>query len=121
MVYSIFIPIQIETVWFWIGIVIFGIGAIFTTIAMINFARTPHDQPVTKGMYRISRHPVQIMAIIMWLGVSAVTKSWIVAAACALLLVVYYPAFLIQERSCSNLYGNDYDEYMKNTPRYLFF
>jgi len=121
MVYSVFIPLRTDTVLFLIGIVIFVTGAILTAIAMINFARTPHDQPVTQGMYRISRHPVQILAIIMWLGVSAATMSWIIAAACALLLVVYYPAFLIQERSCSDLYGILYDEYMKATPRYLFF
>lgn len=121
MIYSIFVPLQLNTKWFWIGVLIFIIGAILTAIAMINFATTPHDQPVTKGMYRISRNPIQVLAMIMWIGVGIATTSWIIVAACILLGIVYYPSFLAQERSCLEIYGDVYQEYMKSTPRYLLF
>ena len=119
--YSIFVPLQLNTVWFWIGVLIFIFGAILTTLAMINFATTPHDQPVTKGMYLISRNPIQVLAVIMWVGVRIATTSWIIIAASLLLAIVSYPSFLVQERSCLKLYGNAYYEYMKSAPRYLLF
>lgn len=121
MIYSIFEPLQLNTVQFWIGILIFVIGAILTTIAMINFATTPQDQPVIKGMYRISRHPIQVLAIIMWIGVAIATLSWIIGVACMLLAIISYPSMLVQERSCLEVYGDAYRVYMKSTPRYLLF
>ncbi|MFC1935397.1 methyltransferase family protein [Chloroflexota bacterium] len=121
MICSVFVPLQLNTVWFWIGVLIFTVGAILTTLAMIDFATTPHDQPVTKGMYRISRNPVQVLAMIMWVGVGIAATSWIVIVASLLLAIVSFPSFLVQERSCLKLYGNAYYEYIRSTPRYLFF
>jgi protein-S-isoprenylcysteine O-methyltransferase Ste14 len=119
MIFTIFVPLQLNTPWFWVGMSIFVICAILSTIAMINFATTPQDEPVTKGLYRISRNPVQVLAIIMWIGVGMATASWIIIAACLLLAVVSYPSFLAQERSCLEMYGDAYQEYMKSTPRIL--
>ena len=119
MVYSIFVPLQLNTAWFWTGALIFVICAILSAIAMINFATTPQDQPVAKGMYRTSRNPIQVLAIIMWIGVGIATASWIIVVACLLLAIISYPSFLAQERSCLALYGDAYREYMKSTPRYL--
>jgi protein-S-isoprenylcysteine O-methyltransferase Ste14 len=121
MLYSIFIPLKLSIAWFLPGILIFVIGAILTTIAMINFAKTSQDQPVTKGMYRISRNPIQVLAIFMWVGVAIATASWIIAVACLLLAILSYPSIRTQERSCIEMYGDAYREYMKSTPRYLRF
>ena len=119
LAYVIFIHLKINTAWFWIGVVIFGISIIFTIITMINFASTPHDQPVVKGMYRFSRHPVQVLAIIMSLGIGIATASWIIIGVSLLLIILSYPTFLAQERSCLETYGNSYRDYMNRTPRWL--
>ena len=119
MAYAIFVPFQINTVWFWIGVSIFSISTILSIIAMINFATTPHDQPVTKGMYRISRNPVQILAIIMLIGIGIITVSWIIIVASLLLAIVSYPTFLVQERSCLEMYGDAYRDYMNKTSRWI--
>jgi protein-S-isoprenylcysteine O-methyltransferase Ste14 len=121
MVFSIFIPLKLNTTWFWIGILIFLVGTVLSAIAMVTFARTPEDQPVTKGFYRLSRHPIQLLAIIMWIGVGIATTSWIILAACLLLAFVSYPSFLAQEKYCLQEYGETYQEYMNSTPRYLSF
>lgn len=121
MVYSIFVPLRLHTPWFWIGIWIFGVCAVLSATAMINFAKTPQDQPVTRGMYRVSRNPIQVLAVIMWTGVGIATGSWIILLACVLLAIVSYPSILAQERSCLEIYGEAYREYMKRTPRYLGF
>ena len=88
---------------------------------MINFATTAHDKPVTKGMYKISRNPIQVFAVFMWIGVGIATTSWIIIAASIVLAVIYYPAFLVQENFCLNKYGTEYQKYMDITPRYLLF
>lgn len=121
MVYSIFVPLKLNTPLLWIGVFIFVIGALLTAIAMINFATTSQDHPVRKGMYRFSRNPIQVLAIIMWIGVGIATASWIIFGACLLLAVVSYPSILAQERYCLETYGDAYREYMKSTPRYLLF
>ena len=121
MIYSIFVPLELNTLWLWIGVFIFLIGAPLTAIAMINFATTSQDQPVRKGMYRFSRNPIQVLAIIMWIGVGIATLSWIIFGACLLLAVVSYPSIRAQERYCLETYGDAYREYMKSTPRYLLF
>ena len=119
MAYAVFVPLQTSTIWFWIGVSIFGISTILSAIAMINFAKTPHDQPVTKGIYLFSRNPVQVLAIIMLIGVGLATVSWIIIAASLLLVVISYPTFLVQERSCLEMYGRAYNEYMSRTPRWI--
>jgi protein-S-isoprenylcysteine O-methyltransferase Ste14 len=119
MLYSIFVPLRTDSSWFWVGILIFSFGTILTTISMVNFATTPLDQPVTKGMYRISRNPIQILAMFMWIGVGMATHSWVIIIASSLLALLYYPSFLAQERYCLETYGEAYKEYMKTTPRYL--
>ncbi len=40
-----------------------------SVIAMLNFAKTERDKPVVTGIYRLSRHPIQIMAVVMWIGI----------------------------------------------------
>ncbi|UCG54390.1 MAG: isoprenylcysteine carboxylmethyltransferase family protein [Dehalococcoidia bacterium] len=119
MAYAIFIPIHFNTVWFWVGVVFFGGSTILSTLSMINFATTPLDKPVTKGIYRISRHPIQVFAIIMLIGVGLVTASWIIIVLSLLLAVISYPTFLIQERSCLETYGNAYQKYMDTTPMWI--
>lgn len=119
MAYAIFLPFQIDTAWFWVGVSIFCVCIILSVIAMANFALTSQDQPVVKGLYRISRHPVQIIAIIMSIGIGIATLSWIIIVASLLLAVISYPTFLVQERSCLEMYGDAYRDYMNKTPRWI--
>jgi protein-S-isoprenylcysteine O-methyltransferase Ste14 len=121
MVYSIFVKLKLNTVCFWTGVSIFSLGMIITVVAMINFATTPEEEPVVKGIYAFSRNPVQVLAVFMWTGVGIATASWIIILVSLLLGVLYYPTFLAQERYCLEKYGAPYREYMKTTPRYLFF
>ena len=119
MAYAIFVPLQTSTIWFWFGVTISSISVILSAISIVNFATTPYDQPVTKSMYRISRNPVQVLAIIMLVGIGLATVSWIIIVASLLLAIISYHTFLAQERFCLEMYGNDYREYMNRTPRWI--
>jgi protein-S-isoprenylcysteine O-methyltransferase Ste14 len=120
MVYSIFVTLKWTTVWFYIGTAVFFLGLIIHTVAMINFENTSPDHPVVKGVYRLSRHPMQLVSIAMWMGVGIATASWVILAACGVQLFLSRPFLIAQERYCLDSYGELYREYMQRTSRYFF-
>ena len=119
MVYTVFVPIKAYGIWVYVGVIIFSLGLIVHTYAMINFATTPLNKPVVKGIYQYSRHPMQIMGIIMWLGVGISTGSWIIILACVIQIFLCRGFLIAQERSCLESYGEEYREYMTKVPRYF--
>lgn len=121
MSYCVFLPLKPGPVWFYAGLAVYGLGIIIFTMAMINYANTPPDRPVTRGIYQISRHPMQVTALIVWLGAGIATASWVMIAACVAQGILSYPSMVAQERSCIEKYGETYREYMKTAPRYFMF
>ena len=67
--YSVFLPIKLDTAWFYTGLFIYLVGLVIEIIALHNFATTPTDKPVTKGVYRISRNPMYIGEILINSGI----------------------------------------------------
>jgi protein-S-isoprenylcysteine O-methyltransferase Ste14 len=121
IVYSIFIPVILFNVYFFIGIFVYLIGMISSVYAMWSFSQAELSTPITNGIYKITRHPMQIMGIIMWIGIGIAAGNWILIACAFLLGVVSYPSLKAQERFCIEKYGEDYINYMKKTPRYILF
>ena len=119
ILYSLFIPIKLNTPSFYIGTIIYFIGMLSSVYAMWSFSQADLSTPVTGGIYKISRHPMQIMSILMWIGIGIATENWILIACAFLLSLLYYPSFKAQERYCQEKYGAEYSDYMKRTPRYL--
>ena len=119
LIYSIFLPLKIGTTWFYIGIPIALLGLIMYTIVTVNFATTPLNEPVTKGLYHYSRNPQYLTEFLMFIGVSIASASWIF-----LLFSIVYEVSLLsfassEERFCLEKYGDAYREYMNRTPRYI--
>jgi protein-S-isoprenylcysteine O-methyltransferase Ste14 len=50
-------PLKINSSTFVVGLILYGIGLAGLVVAMLNFKDTPLDQPVMKGVYKMSRHP----------------------------------------------------------------
>jgi protein-S-isoprenylcysteine O-methyltransferase Ste14 len=119
MVYSIFVTIKWPSVWFYVGTALFLAGLTFYTRALVNFATTPSDRPVVKGVYRFSRHPIQLLGIVMWIGVGIAATSWVILLVCVIQVFLSRPFLIAQERFCLDTYGEPYREYMDKTPRYL--
>lgn len=119
MIYTIFVPFKAGGVLFYIGTSVFVLGLIAHIMAMINFATTPPDKPVVKGVYQYSRHPMQILGIIMWFGVGLATVSWIIILACIIQIFLCRPFLIAQERACIESYGEGYGKYVINVSRYF--
>jgi protein-S-isoprenylcysteine O-methyltransferase Ste14 len=119
IIYSLFVTIKLTTLWFYLGTAIFLAGLIVYTQALVNFASAPSDRRAVKGAYRYSRHPIQLLGIVMWIGVGIATTSWVILLACGIQLFLSRPFLIAQERYCLDTYGESYKEYMLKTPRYF--
>jgi len=119
IIYSVFLPLRLGTLWFYIGLAICLIGLITFTIAIVNIANIPTDEPFTRGLYRYSRHPMYATYFIALIGMGIASASWIFL----LLSIVHIaPSFILatsEERWCLELYGDTYREYMNRTPRWI--
>ncbi len=118
-IYSIFLPLKIETAWLYAGISIYDLGMIIGIIAIVSIATTPPGKPFTKGMYRYSRHPLSVSMFLILLGIGVATASWLYLLLLAILMVVTHFLIVIEERSCIEKFGDTYQVYMERTPRWI--
>jgi len=114
------VTIEVGTIWFYIGLAIYLTGLFFYIGALKAYSDTAGDVPVVTGVYRISRHPMQVFSLIMWVGVGIATLNWIILLICLIQPFLVYRFLKAQERYCLETYGDLYREYMQKTPRYLW-
>ncbi|MFC1911600.1 methyltransferase family protein [Chloroflexota bacterium] len=117
--YSIFLPFKLGTTWFYAGLTIFLLGLVVLIIASVNFATASMNEPITRGMYRHSRHPAYLALLLIYLSVSIATASWVFLLVLIVQLVSIIIAAVNEERYCLEKYGDTYREYMNRTPRWL--
>jgi protein-S-isoprenylcysteine O-methyltransferase Ste14 len=118
-VYSIFLTLPLGTPFLYAGIALFAAGVIIVEIAMIPWVKTAIDEPVTKGLYRYSRHPVYIGVYLQQIGIGIAAASGLfllLTITQVALSMVLAPA---EERFCSEKYGDTYQVYMNSAPRWL--
>ena len=118
-IYSIFLPLQLGTIWFYIGLTVFLIGLVILIIATINFAKAPMEKPITQGIYRFSRHPLYFSLVIVYIGTSIAAASWLFFLLGIANIFWIRIESLVEERFCLKIYSNDYQEYMNRTPRWI--
>lgn len=119
LVLIIITPLKIGANIFIPGIILFVLGLVGFIIALSNFKNMPPNQPATKGLYKISRHPQILMLFISSFGICIAIASWL-----ALLILIISKFFghfrtLAEEETCLEQYGDSYRNYMKRIPRYL--
>jgi len=119
-VYSIFLPLRLGTIWFYVGLPIALVGVVTYIIVIVSFVTTPlGKEPVTTGLYHYSRHPMYITQLVMFIGVGIASASWLF-----LLLTIAYTALSLiyagsEEQMCLEKYGDAYREYIERTPRWI--
>jgi steroid 5-alpha reductase family enzyme len=119
IIYSIFVPLKLGTVWFYVGLPVFLVGLIPYAILTANFLRTPLDKPVTGGIYRYSRHPMYVTSFLMLLGAGIASASWIFLLLFVVDIILPHLFVEAEERYCIEKYGDAYREYIARTPRWL--
>ena len=121
LIYSVFLPLKSEEMWFYVGLPITLVGLIGSIIVVAGWATTPVGEPVTRGLYRYSRHPMYVTGFIVLLGVGILSVSWVF-----LLFAIIFgigatrPYYIkIEEAQCLGHYRAAYREYMNKTPRWI--
>jgi len=117
--YSIFVPFKLGTIWFYIGLLVYLVGSVLIIITMINFATTPLDKPVTKGVYRYSRNPMFIGFFLVYFGIAIACVSWVYLVITVLFIVTVNYMSPLEEAITLGHYGTAYKEYMKRTPKWI--
>ncbi len=117
--YSVFLPLRFDSTWFPVGLLIYLIGVVFDVTAGRSFASTPLNQPVTTGIYRISRNPFYFSQFLVLMGVSIACLSWIFLLGATIYLIILNVSVPAEERFCLEKYGDTYREYMDRTPRWI--
>ncbi len=119
LVYSIFLPLKLGTIWFPVGLVIFLAGLATIIISAITFATAPVNVLITRGVYRYSRHPSYLALVLIYLGISIASASWIFLLATVIWAVLFISSVKDEERECLERFGQAYRDYMNRTPRWL--
>ena len=121
VIYSVFLPLQVGTMWFCVGLPITLVGFVGTILVLVAWATTPAGQPVTGGIYRYSRHPSYVTMFLLLLGVSIISASWVFLL-CTIIFGVGVTrpySVKVEEAQCLGHYGVPYREYMNRTPRWI--
>ena len=117
--YTVFLPLKLGTAWFYTGLLIYSLAIIIGLIAIVNFASTPEDEVVTKGVYRISRNPMYVGEVLIYASIGIACASWIFLLTTIVATIYCHYSILNEERFCLSKYGNVYREYMNKTPRWI--
>lgn len=112
---------------FWIGISIIVFGQGVFALGYIAMREHPEQKKavVHWGIYRVSRHSHVLAGEITTLG--AIVMGWNFNSTVYVILWVYFLvditlthfAVLSEEKINIERFGREYEEYMKNVPRYL--
>ena len=117
--YSIFLPLQLGTLWFYIGLPVFLVGLVILAVATANFATAPAEKPAMQGAYSFSRHPLYLSMFIIYIGTSIATASWVFFLLGMANTFWMRTETLVEERYCLERYSDTYREYMNRTPRWI--
>ena len=116
---SVFMPLKLGTVWFYIGLPITLIGLVGSLMVVVNWANTPAGEPVTRGIYRYSRHPGYVTEVSLLLGVSIISASWVFSLFPIIIWAGAAHFIKLEEAYTLGHYGKAYSEYMNRTPRWI--
>jgi len=119
LVYSIFLPLKLGTVWLYSGLLIFIVALVISVTALFNIASAPADKPVTRGAYKISRHPMYFSGFLMIVSVGISCASWIVLLLAGIWMVFWRIVVPAEEKFLLEMYGDSYRDYTYRTPRWL--
>jgi len=119
LIYSVFLPLKLGTIWFYIGLPIYVVGLTMFMISIVNIATTPLGEPFAKGIYRYSRHPMSFFGFLTFIGVGIASASWVFLLFSIVYTILSFVIAIPEERFCLEKYGDVYRQYMNRTPRWI--
>ena len=119
LVASIFLPMQLGTAWFYVGLALYFPGLAMFMAAIVTIAKTPAGQPFTDGVYCYSRHPMVLGSSLTFIGAGIATASLVFTLLAVILMFVDVRMAVAEERGCLEIYGEEYKAYLNRTSRWI--
>ena len=118
-IYLYFLKITFSTVWFNIGLVVYGLGILLCIVSITDFAKPAVNGMNLNGLYRFSRNPIYVAYFIYFLGCVLLTQSFILLAILVAFQISAHWIIRSEERWCIEKFGKEYINYMKKVRRYI--
>ena len=115
----IFSRLRIGQTAFYMGMLIYAAGFVIIFTALFNYASTPPDKAVTKGLYRWSRNPQFLGLALIFLGTCLACGSILLVLLFLAAMSTYHFRILGEEDQCLKAYGDSYKIYLESTKRYI--
>ncbi len=117
---TIFIPLSPSTVAVVTGAPLYAIGLIGFIAAVASYIKAPPEAPAVHGLYKISRNPMYVAALLAYAGITILTLNILLTILLIIMIVLHHMMIRAEEKACAKHFGEQYEKYMENTPRYLF-
>ncbi len=119
LIYSIFLPLKVGTAWFYAGIPICFLALLMHFMTAHSYSAGPVDEPMTRGVRSISRHPCYFSIFLVYTGIGIACASWVFLLCALAWIVSWHFGVVEEERVLLQKYGDAYREYMDRTPRWI--
>jgi protein-S-isoprenylcysteine O-methyltransferase Ste14 len=107
------------------ALALMGLGAAAVLLSMPALGRRSFGQDVgslqTTGLYRYSRNPQLVGGFLFILGYAILWPSWHGLLWCALWIPIAHLMVRGEEEHLARVFGQEYTDYCRRTPRYLGF
>ncbi len=120
ILFSVFVPLKNNTTLFNIGVVVYIITMLLSGYTSISFVTAPKDKLITKGIYKYSRNPIYLVNSLVIIVTALLTNASIYLILFAIYSISAYFTIRLEEKYCAIKYADDYQEYVKSTPRYFW-
>ena len=117
--YLFFLRIKTDPYWFYVGLVIYGLGVLLCFVSVINFAKPAENGINLKGLYHVSRNPMYVGYFVYFLGCVLLTQSLVLLAILFIFQVSAHWIILSEERWCVKKFGQEYIDYRNRVRRYI--
>lgn len=118
-IYSVFIPVRLNTVLSIAGLAVYTTGFIIYSSAWVVIASTMDGQLFTRGPFKYSRHPVYLSAMVMFLGAGMISDSVIFLVLSFITGLTHMQNAFNEERMCLEIFTDKYIKYTENTHRWF--
>lgn len=120
MALTVFTPISSHKAAMVIGTLFYTIGLTGFLFAVISYTKIRQGEPATQGIYKVSRNPMYVSALLIFASIVIVTLNISLTILLIIIIGLHHGMIRAEENACTRRFGEAYELYKKSTPRYLF-
>lgn len=99
------------------GWITYLLGIVLLAVSLIDFCQ--QNGLKTGGIYRLSRNPICMGYVLIFLGTALLISSWFHLVLTVIYQIAVHGLILSEERWCLEAFNEEYYQYFKDTPRYV--